>query len=69
MSALLSQNLRKGSISLSARLKEEADAALKEQINQSRRIGEEVSTRLLIPMVMMLGIVMVMIMIPAFGSF
>lgn len=69
LSALLSQNLRKGSISLSARLKEEADAALKEQINQSRRIGEEVSTRLLIPMVMMLGIVMVMIMIPAFGSF
>lgn len=68
LSALLSQNLRRGSGTLPARLREEADLSEREQINECRRKGEEVSTKLLIPMVMMLGMVMVMIMIPAFTS-
>lgn len=50
------------------RLREENDNAIREQINRSRQIGEEASTKLLVPMVMMLGIVMVIIMIPAFGT-
>ena len=68
LSALLSQNLRKGSGTLPARLREEAEFAERAQMNECRRKGEEVSTRLLVPMVMMLGIVMVMIMIPAFAG-
>lgn len=68
LSSLLSQNLKKGSSSMLVRLTEEADNAVKEQMNRSRKRGEEVSTKLLVPMVMMLAIVMVMIMIPAFGS-
>ena len=50
------------------RLREENDNAIREQINRIRQIGEEASTKLLVPMVMMLGIVMVIIMIPAFGT-
>lgn len=67
--ALLSQNLKKGNQFFLERLKEEANNSRQEQINRFRKKGEEASTKLLIPMVMMLGIVMVMIMIPAFGSF
>ncbi len=69
LGALLAQNVVKGSRGLSARLREEAEAALKEQMQHSRQLGEEATTKLLIPMVMMLGIVMVLIMIPAFGTF
>ena len=50
-------------------LREEMEAALREKMNQCRRAGEEASTKLLIPMVMILGIIMVIIMVPAFGSF
>lgn len=69
LGALLAQNVIKGNKGLSYRLREEAEAALKEQIQHGRRLGEEASTKLLVPMVMMLGIVMVLIMIPAFGTF
>ena len=50
-------------------LREEMEEALREQLHRCRRIGEEASTKLLVPMVMMLGVVMVMIMVPAFGHF
>lgn len=69
LGALLAQNLKKGNAALLSRLQEEADTALRERLNRSRQIGEEASTRLLIPMIMMLGVVMVMIMLPAFGVF
>lgn len=68
LGAMLSQNLKKGSTALLVRLREETDNAIREQINRSRQIGEEASTKLLVPMIMMLGIVMVVIMIPAFGN-
>ncbi len=69
LGALLAQNVKKGSKGLANRLREEAEEARKEQMQHSRQLGEEASTKLLVPMVMMLGIVMVLIMIPAFGSF
>ncbi len=68
LGAVLSQNLKKGSGTLLERLQEEADRTRREQMSLFRQKGETVSTKLLIPMVMMLGIVMVMIMIPAFGA-
>ncbi|MBQ8231348.1 MAG: hypothetical protein IJZ34_05420 [Lachnospiraceae bacterium] len=68
LGAMLSQNLKKGSTALLVRQREETDNAIREQINRSRQIGEEASTKLLVPMIMMLGIVMVVIMIPAFGN-
>ena len=66
--ALLSQNLKKGSDKLLVRLREEADGTMREQIDCSRKIGEEASTKLLLPMIMMLIVVMIMIMVPAFGT-
>ena len=68
LSTLLMQNLKKGNSTLLQRLKEEADKAGIEQLQNSRRLGEEASTKLLLPMVMMLLVVMLMIMIPAFSS-
>lgn len=68
LSTLLQQNLKKGNSAILDRLKDEAYRASMEKIQNSRRLGEEASTKLLIPMVMMLLVIMVMIIIPAFSS-
>ena len=68
LSTLLMQNLKRGNSALLERLREEADKAGEERLMQSRRLGEEAGTRLLVPMVLMLAVVMVMIMIPAFTT-
>lgn len=68
LSTLMSQNLKKGSSSLLPRLAEEADRAMVERIQAGRKLGEEASTKLLLPMIMMLAVVMVMVMLPAFSS-
>lgn len=51
------------------RLREEGDRALQEELNLYRRKGEEAGTKLLVPMIMMMAIVMALVMIPAFQSF
>ena len=68
LSTLLMQNLKRGSSTLLERLREEADKAGDEKLLQNRRLGEEAGTKLLVPMVMMLAVVMVIIMIPAFSA-
>ncbi|MDE7233218.1 MAG: secretion protein F, partial [Lachnospiraceae bacterium] len=65
----LSQNIRKGSNDLLRLLGQEADTAFAERKNLAKKLGEEAGTKLLIPMMMMLCIVMVIIMIPAYFSF
>ena len=69
LSALLSQNIRKGSNDLLRLLGQEADMAFAERKNLAKKLGEEAGTKLLIPMMIMLCIVMVIIMIPAYFSF
>ena len=69
LSAMLVQNLKKGNAALLSRLKEEGDKALQEDLNLRRKKGEEAGTRLLVPMIMMMAIVMVLVMVPAFQSF
>jgi Flp pilus assembly protein TadB len=69
LGALLSQNIRKGSNDLQQMLRREADSAFAERKNMARKLGEEAGTKLLLPMMMMLCIVMVLIMIPAYFSF
>ena len=66
---LLSQNIRKGSNDLLHMLRQEADNAFAERKNLAKKLGEEAGTKLLLPMMMMLCIVMVLIMIPAYFSF
>ena len=68
-STLLSQNIRKGSNDLLYVLRQEADNAFVERKNVAKKLGEEAGTKLLLPMMMMLCIVMVIIMIPAYFSF
>ena len=68
LSTLLVQNRRRGNRELVSRLLEEADKSLEEQLLAVRKSGEEAGTKLLIPMVCLLGIVMVIIMVPAFGT-
>ena len=67
LGALLSQNIKKGSGNLIARLKEEAGDMMERRIQNGKRLGEEAAAKLLIPMVMILAVVMVMIMVPAFS--
>lgn len=69
LSTLLSQNLRKGSNDLLRVLRQEADNAFAERKGLAKKLGEEAGTKLLLPMMMMLCIVMVIIMIPAYFSF
>lgn len=69
LAALLSQNLKKGNSALLSRLREETAIAMEERIHRRKQAGEEASTKLLVPMMMMLALVMIFIMIPAFSSF
>ncbi len=66
---LLIQNLKKGSNDLLRLLNEESQAAFAERLDLARKRGEEAGTKLLAPMMLLLGIVMIIIMIPAYTSF
>ncbi len=66
---MLGQNLKKGNAALLGRLREEADKAMQENLQFRKKIGEEAETKLLVPMIMMMGIVMLLVMLPAFTSF
>ena len=65
---LLSQNLRKGSKGLAEILSLEAATAFEERKSLAKKLGEEASTKLLLPMFLMLAIVMVIVIVPAFFS-
>lgn len=69
LSALIVQNLRKGSKGLTKLLEAEADDAFEVRKNLAKRLGDEAGTKLLGPMIMSLGIVVVIIMVPAVISF
>ncbi len=66
---LLNQNLKKGNSELLSILQEESEKAFRERMDRARKLGEEAGTKLLMPMVMMLLVIMVIIMIPAYLSF
>ncbi|MCR5666694.1 MAG: type II secretion system F family protein [Eubacterium sp.] len=61
---ILLQNMKKGSRKLRELLDGEAILALEEQKALARKRGEEVSTKLLLPMMLLLAIVMVILMFP-----
>lgn len=63
---MLSQNLRKGTKGLSELLQREAAGAFEERKTTARKVGEETSTKLLGPMFLMLGVVLMIIVVPAF---
>lgn len=68
-SGLLIQNMKKGSKDMFSLLDKEVKESFEERKSNGRRLGEEAGTKLLLPMMLMLGIVMVLIIVPAFLSY
>lgn len=62
---MLSQNIRHGSAKLASLLEKEEQKAFEERKLAARIMGEEASTRLLIPMIMLLSVVLVILVAPA----
>lgn len=69
LSALLIQHLQKGSRGMEHLLEEEAAKAQEMRQQQARVLGEQASTRLLFPMILMLVVVFVLMLVPAWISF
>lgn len=68
-SSLLTQNSKMGSLGIAALLCEEASEAWEMKKEKARILGEEAGTKLLFPMMLMMGVVMIIIMVPAFLTF
>lgn len=68
-SSLIAQNLKKGSKGFTGLMRKEAMEAFEERKEIAKRLGEEAGTKLLIPMMLMLIMVFLIIMIPAFMTF
>ncbi len=66
---LLESNLRKGSRGLLPLMKEESEQALEERLRTAKKLGEEASSKLLLPMMLLFSLVLVILMIPAMLSF
>ena len=66
---ILLQNLQTVSRGLCQLLEQEAESALEEKKALARKLGEEAGTRMLMPLMLMLGIVIAIIMVPAMMSF
>ena len=69
LSTMLSQNVKKGATNLAVLLREEAAYAFEERKHTARRFGEKAGTKLLMPMMMLLCMIMVVIMVPAFKTY
>lgn len=69
LASLLMQNTKKGTRGLSLLLEQESEDAFEERKNMAKKYAEEAGTKLLFPMILMLGIVIAIIMVPAILSF
>ncbi len=69
LATLLVQNMQKGNSTMLQQLKEEAEIAFAQRMDRARKKGEEAGTKLLMPMMILFGMVLILIMIPAFGTF
>lgn len=68
-SSLISQNLKKGTRGFTEMLMYEAAQAFEQRKETAKRLGEEAGTKLLMPMMLLMVIVFLIIMIPAFMAF
>ena len=69
LAALLEQNRKTGSKNLKAALELEMVTAFEQRKNLAKKLGEEAGTKLLLPLFLMLGVVMIMMVVPAFLAF
>ena len=65
---ILAQNLRSGSSGMADRLAKEARESFEDRKAAARKKGEEAQIKLLFPMLLLLGIVLMAVMVPAFLS-
>lgn len=65
----ISQNLKMGTKDLRVLMETEVTMALEAKKENAKRLGEEASTKLVFPMILLLVVVMLMIMTPAFVGF
>lgn len=68
LGSLLTTSVRKGTADLRQTLEKEAALALEERKNLALRKGERAATKMLFPMILMLGVVIVILIVPAFMS-
>lgn len=66
---ILLGNLEKGTKGLSTQLEEESRLAFEQKIMEAKKLGEEASTKMMFPLMLMLMIVMGMVMVPAIVGF
>ncbi len=66
---ILSQNLRKGGTAMTVLLEKEVENAFEERKSAAKRYGEEAGTKLLFPMILMLGMIMAILIVPAVMAF
>lgn len=69
LSFLLGVHLKQGNRQLLSLLAQESEAAQEDRRNFARKAGEEAGTKLLIPMIMMLAVVMMLVLLPAYLGF
>lgn len=65
LSRILVQSIQKGNKGICGMLEKEAADAFESRKLMARKLGEEASTKMMIPLMLMLGIVMAVIMVPA----
>ena len=68
LGSLLSQNLKKGLKGLNALLEHEAVLSMEQHKMAVRKLGEKASVKMLLPMILMFGVVLIILMVPAFLS-
>lgn len=66
---LLLGNLEKGTCGITNRLEEECRHAYEQRLQQAKKLGEEASTKMLLPLMIMLSLVMGVVMLPALIEF
>lgn len=69
LGSLLETNIRKGTKGLNDLLRQEADDAFSDRMQLARRQGEKISSKLLIPMMLLFVLILIILMVPAFLSF
>lgn len=67
--SLIQQNLKRGTEGLRDALLNETKMAFEERKQTARKMGEEAGTKLLFPMMLMMAVVLIIIMVPAYFSF
>ncbi len=68
LGSLLAQNLKKGSKGLTGLLEHEAVLSMEQHKMAMRKLGERACVKMLLPMILMFGVVLIILMVPAFLS-